>query len=121
MFLNLLKFIQKNIGLKYTKLAIFAVEQVIDIEILDENDNPPRFDPSRYIHQMPEGLPVGAPVMSVFAADADTGENARLVYRILSPGADELFYMDSLYSAQAGLIRIREVRTHRYYLCVMHS
>jgi hypothetical protein len=87
-----------------------SVEQLIEIKILDENDNGPVFRPSRYTIQMPEELPIGAGVMPVFATDADIGENARLIYSILSSEAAKYFYMDSLYSAQAGLIRILKVR-----------
>ena len=88
-----------------------AANQTIEIRVRDENDNRPQFDPSQYIFDMPEGLPIGANIGAVFAMDRDTGENARLTYSIVTSGeAQRYFVMDSIYNAQSGIIRIREVR-----------
>ncbi|XP_033743394.1 protein dachsous-like [Pecten maximus] len=53
---------------------------MIQIPILDANDNPPKFDLSRYSAQVREDQPVGKSVLKVSATDQDSMENARITY-----------------------------------------
>lgn len=48
--------------------------------IQDENDNSPVFTADTYEITIPENLPVGTTVGSVFAADADAGSNGQVAY-----------------------------------------
>ncbi|XP_069131399.1 protein dachsous-like [Argopecten irradians] len=53
---------------------------MIQVQILDANDNPPKFDLSRYSAQVREDQPVGKSVLKVSATDQDSNENARITY-----------------------------------------
>jgi protocadherin delta 1 len=56
----------------------------ISITIVDANDNPPVFDRSVYEVSLDEDTPVGTTVAKVTAFDADEGDNARLVYKMMT-------------------------------------
>lgn len=45
------------------------------MNVIDENDNSPLFDPSSYNVQVPENASVGTSVMQVTATDVDSGNN----------------------------------------------
>ncbi|XP_063241640.1 protein dachsous [Bacillus rossius redtenbacheri] len=57
------------------------------VEVQDVNDNPPVFQRAEYSVSVLESLPVDSQVVQVSAVDLDTGNNARLTYRLL-PGDD---------------------------------
>ncbi|XP_076056754.1 dachsous cadherin-related 1 [Oratosquilla oratoria] len=61
-----------------------TVTKVIQIEVLDLNDNRPKFSSSSLAFKVKEGIPVGEEVGSVIAIDSDGGENGRVTYTILS-------------------------------------
>ncbi|CAB3367491.1 Hypothetical predicted protein [Cloeon dipterum] len=60
------------------------------VEVQDANDNPPTFERLEYTVHVPESLPANSQVVQVAASDKDTGNNARLTYRLLG-GADAHF------------------------------
>lgn len=60
------------------------------VEVQDANDNPPTFERAEYSVHVPESLPANSQVVQVAASDKDTGNNARLTYRLLG-GADAHF------------------------------
>ena len=74
----------------------------------DVNDNSPVFDEQQYLVNVSEAAPVGTSVVTLSAADADTGANARLSFHAepppSSPGDVGSFYVD----AERGLILIRQ-------------
>ncbi|KXJ79852.1 hypothetical protein RP20_CCG027757 [Aedes albopictus] len=53
------------------------------VEVQDVNDNAPVFERSEYTIKVSESTPSNSQIMQVTAVDADTGNNARLTYRIL--------------------------------------
>ncbi|KAL0973727.1 hypothetical protein UPYG_G00210150 [Umbra pygmaea] len=57
-------------------------ETHIVIEITDENDNPPTFTNPFYQVTLPENVPIGTRVLSVFAIDEDSGRNGFVTYAI---------------------------------------
>ncbi|XP_069675157.1 protein dachsous-like isoform X2 [Periplaneta americana] len=54
------------------------------VEVQDVNDNRPVFERAEYTVDVLESLPVNSQVLQVTAVDLDTGNNARLTYRLLS-------------------------------------
>ncbi|XP_075199495.1 protocadherin gamma-B1-like [Anomaloglossus baeobatrachus] len=56
--------------------------QILRLEILDINDNPPIFAKSTYVTYVPENNLPGASIFSIQASDPDTGDNAKIIYSI---------------------------------------
>lgn len=56
---------------------------VVSVQVLDVNDNEPIFVSSPFQATVLENVPLGYPVVHIQAVDADSGENARLHYRLV--------------------------------------
>ncbi|XP_070605431.1 protocadherin-16 [Erythrolamprus reginae] len=52
----------------------------IEVQVLDLNDNTPYFMQEAYAAEVPEDLPVGAPVLQLKARDPDEGHNGQISY-----------------------------------------
>ncbi|XP_053319426.1 protocadherin gamma-B2-like isoform X25 [Spea bombifrons] len=63
-------------------------KKYIQLTISDVNDNVPIFDQLSYIGYLLEHNLVGTSIHKVYASDADTGENAQILYSILSTHID---------------------------------
>ena len=97
-----------NLGVSSAFLLFVAATAEVVIEVTDANDHVPQLSQLSYAVRVPEMMPVGSPVVTLEANDNDIGENARLTYTI--SGADsEFFYVDSISSTGAGVIRIKQV------------
>uniref|UniRef100_A0A8C5MFV2 Cadherin domain-containing protein n=1 Tax=Leptobrachium leishanense TaxID=445787 RepID=A0A8C5MFV2_9ANUR len=59
-------------------------KQIIRLDVLDVNDNTPRFEKNKYVVYIPENNLPGVSVYNVQAKDMDTEENGRIVYSIES-------------------------------------
>ncbi|VDP94400.1 unnamed protein product [Echinostoma caproni] len=57
-----------------------CARQTVDIEVLDENDNHPKFATNRITKQLMENIDVGHVVLHLNATDADSGERGRILY-----------------------------------------
>ena len=57
-------------------------EKDIRINIIDENDNAPKFKDASYFAEIEENNVLNAFIIQVVAADADSGKNGEVVYRI---------------------------------------
>ncbi|EDO41767.1 predicted protein, partial [Nematostella vectensis] len=55
---------------------------VLRVNVLDENDNNPEFNQSRYITNLSELAPIHTPVLRVLATDKDAGSNGNIMYVI---------------------------------------
>ena len=66
----------------------------VEIVVKDVNDNPPVFDPTEYKTSINEDAIVGSSVLTVHAKDADSGNNGRVVYEIVSGNDDRKFHVD---------------------------
>ncbi|CAH0559984.1 unnamed protein product [Brassicogethes aeneus] len=53
------------------------------VEVQDVNDNPPVFERSEYSLQVSESLAVNSQILQLTAIDSDTGNNARITYRLM--------------------------------------
>ncbi|KAG7268019.1 hypothetical protein CRUP_021200 [Coryphaenoides rupestris] len=70
----------------------------LSVTILDQNDNPPVFNPASYTVRLPENSPTGVVVTQLSASDADAGSNGWLTYRLES-GAQDRFVVDPVSGA----------------------
>lgn len=85
-----------------TNMAGMASNATVNIQIVDENDNPPVFLSSQYLGSISEAAPVNSVVRSannsplvIRATDADSNQNALLVYQIVESTAKKYFTVDS--------------------------
>ncbi|XP_042323272.1 cadherin EGF LAG seven-pass G-type receptor 1 isoform X2 [Sceloporus undulatus] len=67
---------------------------MVSIQILDVNDNAPIFVSTPFQATVLENVPLGYSVLHIQAVDADSGDNARLEYRLI-----ELAYSSALVAA----------------------
>lgn len=96
----------------------------IRVEIVDANDNAPRFAKERYRASVKESVATRALVVELHASDADAGENARLRFSIdrrLSSDPDGHFEVDP----ESGAVRVARAldyeRQARYELVAIVS
>ncbi|XP_055921654.1 protein dachsous [Eupeodes corollae] len=73
----------------------------ITVSVLDQNDNDPRFEQTKYIANIPEDIAIGSSVLKVTANDADWDRNARILYSLANE-TEWLFAIDN----QTGLITV---------------
>lgn len=85
-----------------TNMAGMASNATVNIQIVDENDNPPVFLFSQYSGSISEAAPINSIVRSannsplvIRATDADSNQNALLVYQIVESTAKKYFTVDS--------------------------
>uniref|UniRef100_H0VPZ8 Cadherin EGF LAG seven-pass G-type receptor 1 n=1 Tax=Cavia porcellus TaxID=10141 RepID=H0VPZ8_CAVPO len=60
---------------------------LVSVQVLDVNDNAPIFVSSPFQATVLENVPLGHSVLHIQAVDADSGENARLSYRLVDTGS----------------------------------
>ncbi|KAL3880639.1 hypothetical protein ACJMK2_032863 [Sinanodonta woodiana] len=72
------------------------------VEILDENDNTPRFTKPLYETSIYENNKVGESIVRVKAEDIDSGTNADILYRLSSNGSEYV------YIEMSGMIRAKK-------------
>ncbi|XP_060090931.1 protocadherin Fat 3 isoform X1 [Heteronotia binoei] len=83
-------------------MAGMASNVTVNIQVVDENDNPPVFLFSQYRGTISEAAPINSIVRSlgnnplvIRATDADSNQNALLVYQIVESTAKKYFTVDS--------------------------
>ncbi|XP_030238562.1 protein dachsous [Drosophila navojoa] len=69
-------------------LPPLSADLTILVDVQDVNDNPPVFERDEYAVNVSESRAVNAQIIQVNASDLDTGNNARITYRIVDAGAD---------------------------------
>ncbi|XP_053564600.1 protocadherin Fat 3 isoform X2 [Bombina bombina] len=85
-----------------TNMAGMSSNTTVNIQILDVNDNPPIFLSSQYAGSISEAAPINSIVRNsdnnplvIRATDADSNQNALLVYQIVESTAKKYFTVDS--------------------------
>ncbi|XP_036097828.1 protocadherin-23 [Molossus molossus] len=66
----------------------------VSIEVLDVNDNPPKFSSLRYHAHVKESTPLGSRITVVSANDRDVGLHAEIIYHIISGNEKGHFYLE---------------------------
>ncbi|XP_036391985.1 protocadherin Fat 3a [Megalops cyprinoides] len=85
-----------------TNMAGMSSNVTVNIQVVDENDNPPIFQQLQYTGSISEAAPINSVVLSadnsplvIKATDADRNQNALLVYQIVEDTAKMFFTVDS--------------------------
>lgn len=82
------------------------------VQILDENDNQPKFELPRYEVTVQRATPVGTDILMTSANDADTGSNSVLTYVILGHQTPPVFEIE----ADSGFIKITQQPEEKTYM-----
>lgn len=77
--------------------------KVLTVDVLDVNDNPPRFSHQIYSAEIIENNHVGATVLQVSASDPDAGENAAITYQLTGNGSSYFRFDNSTGSLLANV------------------
>ena len=56
----------------------------VTVELLDVNDNRPRFTQSIYVTTIPDTFAANRTIITVTARDADSGPNAEITFEIIN-------------------------------------
>lgn len=67
----------------------------IQVNVIDHNDHAPEFTSKIIQGRVYETAAIGSNVVTVYATDRDTGDNARIVYSIVSGNIGNIFAIDS--------------------------
>lgn len=78
----------------------FDMKAPVSIEVVDENDNPPRFEKERYSVSIPHDSQAGRSVIQLHAIDLDVANNGEITYWIKNTHG--IFEID----AKTGLVRM---------------
>lgn len=57
---------------------------MFNVNVMDENDNPPSFPTTAIVRQIREGIPINTPIVTVTAEDPDSGMNGKVVYALIN-------------------------------------
>ncbi|XP_072580991.1 protocadherin-23 [Vulpes vulpes] len=66
----------------------------VAIEVLDVNDNPPKFSSLKYHAHVKESTPLGSHITAVSADDRDVGSHAEIIYHIISGNEKGHFHLE---------------------------
>ncbi|XP_044732152.1 cadherin-related tumor suppressor [Chrysoperla carnea] len=95
-----------------------STNTTIFVQVLDENDNSPVFDPKQYSASIAENASIGASVLQVSATDIDEGLNGRVRFSISSGDTNRDFSI----AEDSGVVRVAKnlnyERKSRYLLTV---
>lgn len=81
----------------------------VGITILDLNDNPPFFNNDTLIFNLPENLPSGSKVGTIYVTDPDVGANSEVRFKLLNSTVDaQYFFIDDSSSAGSTVLYTRK-------------
>lgn len=95
-------------------------DAILTVTVLDANDFNPVFDPNRYSVSVPEMAPIGTPVLTLRATDADSGTNANLIYSIADPINMNVFEVNETSGviSVAGVLDFETIRVYSFRVIV---
>ncbi|XP_034551138.1 cadherin EGF LAG seven-pass G-type receptor 3 [Notolabrus celidotus] len=67
---------------------------IVSVQVTDVNDNPPIFVSTPFQASVLESAPVGSSILHIQAIDTDSGDNARLEYRLTGTSSDTPFIIN---------------------------
>ncbi|XP_063065516.1 cadherin EGF LAG seven-pass G-type receptor 3 [Engraulis encrasicolus] len=67
---------------------------IVSVQVTDVNDNPPIFVSTPFQATVLESAPIGHSILHIQAIDTDSGDNARLEYRLTGTGTDTPFLIN---------------------------
>ena len=67
---------------------------IVSVQVTDVNDNPPIFVSTPFQATVLESAPIGHSILHIQAIDTDSGDNARLEYRLTGTGTDTPFIIN---------------------------
>lgn len=73
-------------------------EVTVRILVVDENDQPPKFNQTLYLASVPENAPRGTIILQLNAVDLDVGDNAKLEFFISGGDSSGFFAMETVTS-----------------------
>ncbi|XP_023854145.1 protocadherin-23 [Salvelinus sp. IW2-2015] len=107
--------IDRDSGLATYDLLVKAEDQgglsaqtYVHIEVDDLNDNPPVFNPEKYVTSVSSHAQPGTEVLSVIATDRDSGDYGHVTYQILARDLSSLFSVDKT----TGVVYLTSTLTH---------
>ncbi|KAJ8384168.1 hypothetical protein AAFF_G00207860 [Aldrovandia affinis] len=68
---------------------------IVSVQVTDVNDNPPIFVSTPFQASVLESAPIGHSILHIQAIDTDSGDNARLEYRLTGTSSDMPFVINS--------------------------
>ncbi|XP_035377944.1 cadherin EGF LAG seven-pass G-type receptor 3 isoform X2 [Electrophorus electricus] len=68
---------------------------IVSVQVTDVNDNPPIFVSTPFQATVLESAPIGHSILHIQAIDTDSGDNARLEYRLTGTGTDTPFVINA--------------------------
>lgn len=68
---------------------------IVSVQVTDVNDNPPIFVSTPFQASVLESSPVGSSILHIQAIDTDSGDNARLEYKLTGTSSDTPFIINS--------------------------
>uniref|UniRef100_A0A8C1GQ17 Si:ch73-379j16.2 n=1 Tax=Cyprinus carpio TaxID=7962 RepID=A0A8C1GQ17_CYPCA len=80
---------------------------IINVTVLDDNDNRPKFSQELYSVTLPENAPVGTLVIKLNATDLDEGQNGEIVYSFVKNIEKHVY--DTFDLDKTGEIRVKGV------------
>ena len=83
----------------FFRLSVNAVDSggrfataAVNINVTDSNNNAPKFENTPYVVDVFEDTDIGSTVLMLFASDLDSGQNAKINYRLETP--NEVFKVE---------------------------
>lgn len=91
------------------------------LHVMDENDNNPIFESSRYFLNLAENIEKGSTIMKITARDADTGSNGDIRYAFDSDAGEilNIFDIDSHTGAITTLVLLDREQVEDYHFRVI--